>query len=263
MGELIFIGLGLYNEKDISVKGKELVEKADFVYSEFYTGNLSGCDFEDIERELGVKIELLNRREVESKAIPVKKAKNKKVVFLTAGDPMAATTHIDIRLRAEKEGIDTKIIHSSSIFSAAPSVLGVQHYKFGKTITLPFKNDRKYPESPYYGIKENKNIGLHSLVLLDINSKDKRYMSVNEGFEILLELEKELNKKVITDDTVVAGLARVGSDKPLIKAGYPKNLKKFEFGGGLHCIVVFGDLHFMEIDSLIEFADAPKRIKEQ
>lgn len=261
MGELIFIGLGLYDENDISVKGKEAVQHADYVYSEFYTSSLSGCEMEDVEEELDIEVRSLNRGEVESEAIPLKKAKDNKVVFLTGGDPMAATTHVDLRLRAEVEGISTSIIHSSSIFSAAPSLLGVQHYKFGKTITLPFMSDKKYPESPYKGIKENKDRGLHTLILLDINSEDKEYMTVNEGIEALMELEERIGEGLMTDETLITGLARVGSGNPKIKAGYPEDLLNYDFGEGLHCMVLFGDLHFMEIDSLVTLADAPEKIK--
>ena len=87
-------------------------------------------------------------------------------------------------------------------------------------------------------------------------------MSIEEGLEALLELEERLSEGVITEDTIIAGLSQVGSKKPLLKAGYPEDLINFDFGGGLHSMVVFGDLHFMEIDSLIEFADAPNSIKE-
>ncbi|MFP4051003.1 MAG: diphthine synthase [Thermoplasmata archaeon] len=263
MGELIFIGLGLYDEKDISVKGKEAVQDADHVYSEFYTSSLAGCTMEDVEKELGIDIEILKRGEVESEAVPLKKAKDNKVVFLTGGDPMAATTHVDLRLRAEEEGVSTRIIHSSSIFSAAPSLLGVQHYKFGKTITLPFISDKTYPKSPYRGIKENKERGLHTLILLDINSEDEKYMTINEGIEALMKLEERTGEGLMSDDTLIAGLARVGSDNPIIKAGYPNELLEYDFGEGLHCIVLFGDLHFMEIDSLVTLADAPEKIKEE
>ncbi|MFW6305417.1 MAG: diphthine synthase, partial [Candidatus Saliniplasma sp.] len=159
MGELIFIGLGLYDEKDISVKGKEVIEEADEVYSEFYTSHLAGTDFDKVQKELDVDIKVLNRNQIESEAMPLKSALGKKIVFLTAGDPMAATTHVDLRLRAVDKGISTRVIHSSSIFSAAPSILGVQHYKFGKTVTLPFYFDKEnYPESPYWGIKNNIDI---------------------------------------------------------------------------------------------------------
>ncbi|MFW5946241.1 MAG: diphthine synthase [Candidatus Natronoplasma sp.] len=264
MGELTFIGLGLYDEKDISVKGLKAAREADKAYSEFYTSNLSGCSIEDVEAQLDKKVKILSREEVEKNSIPVKKAKDKKVAFLTAGDPMAATTHIDLRLRAEKEGIKTNMIHSSSIFSAVPSELGLQHYKFGRTVTLPFtRSGKDYPPSPYQNIKENKERGLHTLVLLDIDSKNERYMNVDEGIEALMALEDRLEQDLIGEETLMAGLARVGSEKPEIKADYPKDLRSHEFGSGLHCLVVFGDMHFMEIDSLINLAGAPEDIKKE
>ncbi|MBS3781397.1 MAG: diphthine synthase [Candidatus Thermoplasmatota archaeon] len=264
MGKLTFVGLGLYDEKDISVKGLEAAGEADTVYLEFYTSNLAGCKIEDIESQLGKKVKILCREEVENEAVPINEAKDKKVVLLTAGDPMAATTHVDLRLRAEKEGIETKIIHSSSIFSAVPSQLGLQHYKFGRTVTLPFtRKEKDYPPSPYQNIKENKERGLHTLVLLDIDSKDERYMNVDEGIEALINLEKRLEQDVIKEDTLIAGLARVGSKNPEIRADYPDELRSHDFEGGLHSLVVFGDLHFMEIDSLITLANAPEDIKEE
>ena len=264
MGELIFIGLGLYDEKDISVKGKEIVKDADIVYSEFYTSHLVGTDFDKIQDEMDVEIQVLDREGVEQEALPIQEAQEKIVIFLTAGDPMAATTHVDLRLRAEEKGVRTKVVHSSSIFSAAPSILGVQHYKFGKTITLPFfEGKESYPESPYDGIRDNKELGLHSLILLDINGEEKKFMTVNEGVKALMHMEEEQSNRVITEDTVVAGLARVGSSEPELKAGYPEDILNHDFGGGLQCMVVFGGLHFMEIESLIAFADAPESIGEE
>ena len=47
---LTFVGLGLYDEKDISVKGLEAVKNADLVYAEFYTSHLMGTSHEELER---------------------------------------------------------------------------------------------------------------------------------------------------------------------------------------------------------------------
>ncbi len=250
MGELIFIGLGLFDEKDITIKGKEAVARADVVYSEFYTSKLAGATIEDVEKELGVNVEVLSREQVESSDTVLKAALDKTVAFLTAGDPMAATTHVEMRVRAKERGIKTSVIHGISIVSAVPSALGVMHYKFGRTVTLPFLRERGYPRSPYDHIKSNKDIGLHTLVLLDIDGEHERYMTVNEGVEALLKLEKDVDEGVISDDTVMAGLARVGSAEPEITVGSPKELLEHDFGGGLQCMVVFGELHFMEEEAL-------------
>ncbi len=250
MGELIFIGLGLYDERDITVKGKEAAADADRVFSEFYTSRLAGASIEDIEEVLGREVEVLSRDEVESGDIVLDTVRDHSVAFLTAGDPMAATTHVELRFRAIERGIKTTVIHGISIISAVPSILGVMHYKFGRTVTLPFLRERGYPRSPYDHIKANQGIGLHTLVLLDIDGERERYMTVNQGVEALLKLEDDVQGEIITEDTLMAGLARVGSDLPEIKVGAPKDLLDYDFGGGLHSMVVFGELHFMEEEAL-------------
>jgi len=46
---LTFIGLGLYDEKDISLKGLEAIRDSDVVYVEFYTSRLMGSSVEEME----------------------------------------------------------------------------------------------------------------------------------------------------------------------------------------------------------------------
>lgn len=45
-------------------------------------------------------------------------AENEDVAFLVAGDPVAATTHTDLILRAKKKNIKTQIVHNASIFNS-------------------------------------------------------------------------------------------------------------------------------------------------
>ena len=82
---LFFIGLGLYDEKDISVKGLEAVRKADKVYAEFYTSRLMGASAEDLERFYGKKIHLLSRNDVEVDPSWLKEALQLNVAFLVGG----------------------------------------------------------------------------------------------------------------------------------------------------------------------------------
>ena len=56
---LYLIGIGLNNEKDISINGLEVVKKSDFVYLENYTSKLS-CSFDELEKLYGKKIELID-----------------------------------------------------------------------------------------------------------------------------------------------------------------------------------------------------------
>jgi len=249
-GKLIFVGLGLYDEKDISLKGIEEIKKCDKVFAEFYTAILTGTNIKKIEETIGKKIEVLSREETEKKDKILKAAETKNVVFLTCGDPMSATTHIDLRLNAIKMGVDTKIIHGSSVFNAVPGLLGLQNYKFGRTTTLAYPEKDYFPTSPYNVIESNKKLGLHTLVLLDIQAEKKRYMTANDAMKILLQMEEKINGNIFKKGSIICVVARAGSDEPVVAAGFIEDLINRDFGPPLHTIVVPGELHFMELEAL-------------
>ena len=256
-GILTFIGLGLHDENERSLKGLEEINNCDEVYAEFYTAKLIGTNIKKIEEKIGKTIKILSREETEKGEKILRSATWKKIVFLTCGDSMTATTHVDLRLRAIDLGIKTKVIHGSSIVTAVPGLLGLQNYKFGRTTTLAFPDKDYFPTSPYSIIKDNRKMGLHTLVLLDIQVDKERYMTANEGIGLLLEMEEKLKEKIITEDTVVCIVARAGSSNPTLIAGKINTLKKKEFGLPLHTLVVPGKLHFMEIEALEKLADLP------
>ena len=256
-GRLSFIGLGLYDEKDISLKGIEEIKNCDIVFAEFYTAILTGTNLKNIEKTIGKKIEVLSREETEKGKKILKFAKTKYIVFLTAGDPMSATTHVDLRLNALKLGITTKIIHGSSIFTAVPGLLGLQNYKFGRTTTLAYPEKDYFPTSPYSVIDNNKKLGLHTLVLLDIQAEKKRFMTANEAMKLLLEMEEKIKGNIFKQDSIICIVARAGSDEPIIAAGKIKDMIVKDFGPPLHTIVVPGNLHFMEFEALKILAQLP------
>ena len=113
------------------------------------------------------------------------------VAFLVGGDPMVSTTHLDLRLRAVELGIETKVIHSSPV-TAISGLTGLQNYRFGRSTTIPFpyisRGKRIVPETPYMVLKENLERNLHTMLFLDI--QNERYMTVNEGARLLLEMQK-------------------------------------------------------------------------
>ena len=260
-GRLTFIGLGLYDEKDISLKGLEEIKKCDKVYAEFYTAKLTGADIKKLGKNIKKNIEVLSREETEKGDKILESAIEKNVVFLTCGDPMTATTHVDLRLRALEKGIETRIIHGSSIATAVPGLLGLQNYKFGRTTTLAFPEKEYFPTSPYQIIKANKMMGLHTLVLLDIQADKDRYMTANEGINLLLEMEKKLCEGIFTEDIIVCVVARAGSPDPTVMANTIDFLKDKDFGPPLHTIVIPGNLHFMEVEALIKLAGLPGELK--
>ena len=57
-------------------------------------------------------------------------AKEKPVSFLVAGDPLCATTHTDLFLRAVKMGVKVEVIHNASIMNAI-AACGLSLYRFG------------------------------------------------------------------------------------------------------------------------------------
>ena len=78
--------------------------------------------------------------------------------------------------------------------------------------------------------------------------------------EYLLELEAKLSKKILTPDTLVCVVARAGSPEPVVRAGYVKDIIKEDFGPPLHCLIIPGTMHFMEVEALVEIAGADKKL---
>jgi diphthine synthase len=255
-----FIGLGLYDERDISVKGIEALKNVEVVYAEFYTAKLFGGNISNLEEQIDCEIKILTREEIEEENLPIKDAQRRDVAFLSAGDPLIATTHSEMLIEAKKLGIETTVIHSSSILSAAPGLAGLQAYKFGKVTTIPFTEENFFPHSPYMTIKANMESELHTLVLLDIRAHEDRYMTANQGLEYLLLVESELGEMVASDETIVVVVARAGSENPVVRADKIKNLIDVDFGGPLHCLMVPADLHFMEAEALVALAGAPREL---
>jgi len=263
MGELIFVGLGLGSAQDMSLKALNELRSSDVVFGEFYTSKLIDSTVEDLETLIGKKVRRLKRVDVEEGEEMIEAAETKKVAFVTAGDTMAATTHVDIRIRAEEAGISTRLIHGTSIFSAAPSALGLQPYKFGRTVTLPFPEPGYTPLSPYERILENKQHGLHTLVLLDIREEEGRYMSSQQAVRWLMDAESRAGSGLIADDTIICACARLGAKDEKVLAGYPEHMAAADMGAPLHTIVIPGKLHFMEAMALVTLAHAPKEIAKE
>ncbi|MBP2144100.1 diphthine synthase [Methanococcus voltae] len=247
---LIMAGLGLYDEKDLTLKTLEHAKKADKIYAEFYTAILTGTTLETIEKTLGKKIHVLDREKVEYETEKlINESKDKDIMFLTAGDPMVATTHVDIAVEAKKKGIEVVIINAPSIYSAI-GITGLQIYKFGKTTSIVFPEPNYFPETPYNVIKDNLSLGYHTLCLLDIHAHENKFMTANEGLQVLLDIEERRKENILSEDTKVLVVARAGSLKPKLVYGKIKDLIKQDFGAPLHSIIVLGNLHFMEEEAL-------------
>jgi diphthine synthase len=167
---LHLVGLGLHDARDVTVKGLERIRGCAKVYAEFYTAILTGTSHAQLESFLQRPVQLLDRLGVEKGAAGiVEEARRSEVALLTAGDPLTATTHTDLMVRCHAAAVPLHVVHAPSIYSAAPGLLGLQHYKFGRATTLVRPQAGWDPTSPFDAVAENHARGLHTLVLLDIH----------------------------------------------------------------------------------------------
>jgi diphthine synthase len=246
---LYMIGLGLNDEKDISIKGLEAIKKCNHIFLENYTSGLN-VTLDKLEKFYCKKIIPTNRELVENNAEEILTgAVYDDVAFLVVGDVFSATTHADLFLRAKEKKIVVKVIHNTSIMTAI-GVVGLELYKYGKTTSMPFFEKSFKPQTPYDVIKMNLKNGLHTLVLLDIKKEQKRYMTINQAITQILVIEKERKQKVLTQNTKVIGCARIGTESQMIKYGTVSELLNYDFGDPLHCLIIPGKLHFIEDEML-------------
>ena len=259
---LTFIGLGLYDERSITVEGRAALRSADRAYAEFYTSELIGASVDDLESAHNVEIEVRDRAGVEQHPEDIlAAAESEDVAFLTAGDTMISTTHVDLRLRAHDRDIETRVIHGITAQTAASSLTGLQNYRFGKATTLPFPYAHGadgLPASVTETIDANREDGLHTVVYLDIKvgherTEEDEYMTANVGAQLLAEDYPDLVGVVV---------ARAGSPDPVLEAGTMTELADRDFGDPLHLLVVPGECHPLEADALVELADADREALE-
>jgi diphthine synthase len=256
MGELVFIGLGLHDEKGLTLRGLEEARASDVVFAEFYTSALAGAGPGAIEALLGRPVRVLGRDEVEGGAEILAAAADTRVALLVAGDPMAATTHVDLRLRAHAAGIPTRIVHGVSVLTAVAGALGLQAYKFGRTTTVPKATQAFRPASPLEAILENRRAGLHSLVLLDVVG-DGSFLDPKEALSYLVDLARAAKADALGPSSLACVVGRVGSPDVRAVCGRIEDVLDRDLGRPPHAIVIPGSLHFLEREALIAFAGAP------
>lgn len=188
-----------------------------------------------------------------------------------------ATTHTDLVLRARELGIKISTVPNASIMSAVGAT-GLQLYNFGQTVSMVFFTDTWKPASFYDKIQENRTIGLHTLVLLDIKVKEQsyenmargrkvyeppRYMTVGQCAEQMLEIEAlkkaegEGKDGAYSEDSLAVGVARVGGKTEKFVSGTLKQLCSTdeELGGPLHSLILLGwKTHELESQFVREYA---------
>lgn len=245
-----FIGLGLNDERGLTIEGLEEARRASSVFAEFYTNTMPGLDRKKLELLLGKKVVALSRFQLEDEGGKriVEAAKTERVAFLVSGDPMIATTHISLRLELAKKGIPSKIIHGSSVMSAVCGATSLQSYKFGKSVTLP--REPGVPDSLLDAVRDNNTRGLHTLILLDVRPEITQQLTIGEAAAKLVAADSALG------DWLAIGVARIGSGDQFVLSAKLGKLQNQDFGRIPHCLVIPGRLHFMEVAALKAFCGA-------
>ncbi|KDQ12020.1 hypothetical protein BOTBODRAFT_135180 [Botryobasidium botryosum FD-172 SS1] len=267
------VGLGLCDEKDITLRGLEVVKSATRVYLEAYTSILM-VNKDRLEEFYGRELILADRDMVETESDAILAGSDSAdVALLVVGDPFGATTHADILLRARALNIPFRIIHNASIMNAV-GACGLQLYNFGQTVSIPFWTETWKPDSWLARIVENMEKGMHTLVLLDIKVKEQneenlargrkiyeppRYMSPQTAIsQIISALLSSPSPLMSPATTLAVTLSRVGGTAQKILSGSLEELAALgeaDFGDPLHSMVIVGSrLHPMEIDYAGEFA---------
>jgi len=252
MATLWFVGLGLDDERGLSVRALEQLRRSE-VFAEEYTAVASPGTLDRLAAELGRPVRRLGRTEVEAEA-PILEAlgRGEHVAFLVVGDPFAATTHVALRLAARRAGHRWRYLPGASILVAAAGYLGLIAYRFGRTVSLPLPAPGFEPRSPLEQIGSNRDRDLHTLVLLDLAPEQGRFLRADEALTILRARDPEA--KLVGEEDPVAVAARVGREDAAGFFGPMRRLRSTDFGPPLHALVVPAPrLHFEEEAALEEF----------
>ena len=257
MGELAFVGVGLGDEEGLSRRAWAVLRRADRLFAEEYTAVAPAGTLDRIATELGRPIERLGRAEVEAeRPILDALAAVPRVALLVVGDPFAATTHVALRLAAEGAGHTVVYLPAPSILTAAAGFLGLSHYRFGRTVSLPFPTPGFVPRSPLEQIAGNRERDLHTLLLLDLAPAEVKFLSADAALRQLRALDPE--GAVLPADALVAVVARVGRDDAAAWVGGLDRMAQRAFGAPPHAVIVLAPrLHFEEAAALRGVAIAP------
>ena len=246
MGELWFVGAGLGDERDLSERGRAALRQCSRIFAEEYTAILAPGSLERLSEGLGRPLELLDREALEDGRVVLDAlAGPSRIGLVVTGDPFIATTHVALRVQVEEAGHTWKYVPNASVATAAIGLLGLQPYRFGRTVSIPFPEPGFAPRSMLDGILGNLSLHLHTLVLLDLRPRERRFLTASAAIEILKE--RDLDGAVVGPGAPLGVVARLGSDSAAAWYGSVRALSTVDFGPPLHALVVPAEpLHFGE-----------------
>ena len=251
-GRIYFVGIGL-TPKHITLQALEAIKRVNEVYMDSYTSLLVD-DGNELAKVLGREVRYLRRTDIEDKSLRdiIKKVdEGLDIAILVVGDPHIATTHVALINELRMRGYDVEVIPGISIFCAVMTYTGLCSYRFGKPATVVFPKGGVEYDYPYYVIKDNKERGLHTFLLLELDVEKGVFMKINNAVDILLRFEERYREGVLSPDEEAVGIARLGGKDQLICVDRLSRLREIDFGGPPHSLIILAPkLHFVEEESL-------------
>jgi diphthine synthase len=256
MGRLSFVGLGL-GAKGITLEGIEEMIASDVIYLEYYTTPHEPQLLKQVQASTGKSFTIVDRQFVEDGTRILSDAAAKKVVLAVLGDPMIATTHNELRVRAIRQGTETRVIHSTTIASAAASASGLHSYKFSRTVTVTREAVGKLTQA-YHILQDNLLEGAHTLLLLEYDVQSGQGVTPSDAIAGLLLAEANFKRGVVNEQTFAILISRLGREDTGMAAGSFAKLSEREVGGPPHCLIIPGKLHFTEVEAIAAIFGIPE-----
>ena len=275
---LILIGMGPGTIAAMTKEAISAAKSADFRRYEAYTALWPDDELAALEQIIG-PIEKIMRPEVENPKEILSLAKDYVVAVLVVGDPLQATTHVDLQLQASEMGISCEVVHGISITNLVTGAIGLSNYKFGRQTTLTYPYSGWIATSPLEVIAVNRVMGLHTLALLDLDptgagtglqlpmqpkdaveslnamaeklSDDSEYMPTDTAFE---RLKKESVVDICSEISAIKVVlcSDMGTDQQSIIATTVGSLAQ-EKGGRMNCLVFPASTSDVEEKALVRW----------
>lgn len=206
---LALVGMGPGKVGSMTAEALAIAKQADIRKYEAYTALWSQQDLAELEGQIG-EIEKVMRPAVENPQEILDLARENLVALLVVGDPLQATTHVDLQLQAIEAGVECRVYHGISITTLVTGALGLSNYKFGRQTTLTYPYGGWVATSPLETWAVNDYQGMHTLGLLDLDptgagTGNQRPMQPEDAVESLRLMFEKLQDAVydMPQDTVL------------------------------------------------------------
>jgi len=115
---LTFIGIGIYGISGLSQKAAAILANCDLIYVERFTSSISNDDLQNLtslfSSSNNKQVIPVKRWFVEDGREILQEAKDRNVALLSYGDPMIATTFMELRLRAIDRNVKVEVVYGAS-----------------------------------------------------------------------------------------------------------------------------------------------------